>query len=285
MLQGSKCRTSFTAISNSRSILIEVRDMSRYETGLTLRVSFALSLCTVSVTANAWGSDGHKVVAQIAQSQLSPKAKLEVDRLLALEPGAMLETISTWADEHRNPTTAAWHYVNFPRDSCKYDALRDCSNGKCVVGAIEEQTAVLASNASDERRFIALKYLVHFVADVHQPLHAGYADDRGGNSYQLQAFMRGANLHSLWDSGLIKNLNLETNALTNKLLAMAAPAGGRDLNAVQAAEESCRIVGTEGFYPGRKVGVDYVEKFTPVVEQRLRLAGDRLAGLLNMVLK
>ena len=97
--------------------------------------------------------------------------------------------------------------------------------------------------------------------------------------------MRGANLHSLWDSGLIKNFSLESNALANKLLAMAAPAGGRDLNAVHAAEESCRIVGTEGFYLDRKVGVDYVEKFTPVVEQRLRLAGDRLAGLLNMALK
>lgn len=250
-----------------------------------MKLLIGLLLSVSSITALAWGSDGHKVVALIAQSQLSPKARLEIDRLLAVEPGETLETVSTWADEHRNPATAAWHYVNFPRDSCQFNAARDCPNGKCVVGAIEEQSAVLASKAPDEQRLVALKYLVHFVADVHQPLHAGYADDRGGNSYQLQAFMRGANLHALWDSGLIKNLNLESNALTAKLLAMGAPTGGRDLSAAHAAEESCRIVGTEGFYPDRKVGMDYIEKFTPVAEQRLRLAGDRLAGMLNSILK
>ena len=161
----------------------------------------------------AWGTNGHQVIALIAEGKLSPKAKAEVDRLLAQEPGQSLASVSTWADEHRNPATAAWHYVNFPRHTCQYLAERDCPDGKCVVAAIERQFEVLKSSESDVRRLLALKYIVHFVADVHQPLHAGYADDRGGNQYQLQAFMHGSNLHGLWDTGIIKSLNETPEAM------------------------------------------------------------------------
>ncbi len=174
---------------------------------LLLAGLFALLLAATPNTARGWGSQGHQVVANLAQAQLSAKAKREVDRLLALEPVDTLSSISTWADEHRSPATAAWHYVNFPKNSCSYFAERDCPDGKCVVAAIGRQRDTLASTATDEVRLRALKYLVHLVADVHQPLHAGYGEDRGGNSYQLQAFMRGTNLHAFWDSGLIRALD------------------------------------------------------------------------------
>ena len=83
----------------------------------------------------------------------------EVDPLLALEPGATLASISTWADDTRTPSTAAWHYVNLPRDSgCRYDAARDCPDGQCVVAAIERQHKVLMSTAPDVDRLKALKY-------------------------------------------------------------------------------------------------------------------------------
>jgi len=152
----------------------------------------------IPLNANAWGSEGHRLIAEVAESQLTATARAEVNRLLALEPGSTLGSISTWADEHRSPATAALHYVNFPRGGgCRYEPGQNCVNGACVVGAIERQTAVLASNAPDEARLKALKHVVHFVADVHQPLHAGFADDAGGNTYQLQAFRRGTNLHAL----------------------------------------------------------------------------------------
>jgi hypothetical protein len=245
-----------------------------------MRTLLSLLLALLTTTAHAWGTQGHHVVANLAAAQLSPKARAEVEHLLALESGATLASISTWADETRNRTTAPWHYVNFPRDSCTYDAQRDCPEGQCVVGAIDNQSAVLASNASDEKRLNALKYVVlHFLADVHQPLHARYADDRGGNKYQVQAFGRGTNLHALWDSGLIDSMGLDTAAMTNKL--MATPVSAGDLDAAHAAQESCRIVGTAGFYPERKVAADYVERFTPVMEKQLAAAGARLAGMLN----
>jgi hypothetical protein len=235
--------------------------------------------------AMAFGAEGHQVIANVAYAKLTLKARAEVDRLLSLEPGATLASISTWADEHRNPSTAKWHYVNFPRGNCTYDAERDCPDGKCVVGAIDKQSAVLASSTSDESRLIALKYLVHFVGDVHQPLHAGYLDDKGGNTYQLQAFMRGSNLHAVWDSGLIRNLNEDAVDFAKRLIAKEGGNWSPAWTAVRAAEESCRIVGIQGFYPDRLIGQDYIDRFTPTVVQRLSTAGYRLSALLNAVLK
>jgi hypothetical protein len=203
---------------------------------------------------------------------------------LALEQGETLASISTWADEHRNPTTAGWHYVNFPRDTCTFDKERDCPDGQCVVAAIEKQAAVLRSNAPDERRLAALKYLVHLVADVHQPLHAGYRDDKGGNTYQVQGLGRGSNLHALWDSGLIKSLDEDVDTLTARLQRAPGSKGASDLNPVHAAEESCRIVAEPGFYPEHRLPTAYAERNLPTLEQRLKMAGARLAGLLNQIL-
>lgn len=251
---------------------------------LFILFGLALGLGT-SISAHAWGAEGHQIVADLAYAQLTPSAKKQVDRLLALEPGATLASISTWADEHKNPASAAWHYVNFPRSSCTYVPERDCPNGRCVVAAVDRQAETLEYAVSDEASLQALKYLVHLVGDVHQPLHAGYRDDKGGNKYQLQAFMRGSNLHALWDSGLIRHLDENTGTTVKRLLAKSLPRKPLKAHmALTTAEESCRIVGMNGFYPQRKVGLDYVDRFTPLMEQRLALAGSRLAALLNTVL-
>jgi nuclease S1 len=230
--------------------------------------------------AQAWGAQGHQLVAEYAQDRLSSQARAEIDRLLALEPGASLVSVSTWADEKRSPATAAWHYLNFPRDAdCSYDAAISCIDGNCVVGSIERQAAILASNAPDAERLKAMKYLVHMVADVHQPLHAGFADDRGGNKFQIQAYGRGTNLHALWDSALIDNWPGGMPALR---MAMAAADAERDGDAVVAAQESCRIVSSVGFYPGgRKVGADYEQHWSATLVQRLSTAGARLAVVLE----
>ena len=230
--------------------------------------------------AHAWGVEGHQVIATLAEQQLTAAARQEVARLLALEPGETLASVSTWADEHRNPQTAAWHYVNFPRGDCHYVAARDCPDGSCVVEALNRQIEVLGSSASDEVRLKALKYVVHFVGDVHQPLHAGYKDDRGGNSYQLQAFMRGSNLHAVWDTGMIKYLGENTETLARRLATRPVKLSP-DWTAASVAQESCQIVAKPGFYPERLVTPDYIANYTPVMEGRLVEAGARLAQVLN----
>jgi hypothetical protein len=241
-----------------------------------------LLLCCMALARSfAWGVQGHEVIADLAWQGLQPMARQEVARLLALEPGQTLGSIASWADVTRSVSTSAWHYVNFPRGTCSYVPQRDCSDGNCVVAAIEQQRDIFASNASDADRLRALKYLVHFVGDVHQPLHAGYADDRGGNQFQLRILMRGSNLHALWVSGLLHQMDLDNATLESVLQSLVPTQDGLDLRAQQMAQESCRIVAMPDFYPVDGVNVAYVQRFTPVLQRRLALAGARLAGILN----
>lgn len=231
----------------------------------------------------AWGADGHRLIAEYAFARLSPAARAQVERLLALEPEATLATISTWADEVRSPTTAAWHYVNLPRDTgCRYDD-RLCVQGNCVVGAIERQLAVLASDVTDAKRLLALKYVVHFIGDVHQPLHAGFADDRGGNGFQLQAFGRGTNMHALWDSALLQNWPGGPAVLRESMEKVLPSANSSSPRAW--AEQSCRLVATEGFYPDRhRLDDAYVAQWGQLLLQQLAAAGHRLHEALDMAL-
>jgi hypothetical protein len=247
----------------------------------TLFIAGLLALVMQSSEALAWGSEGHKIVAMLAEAQLSSAARKEVDRLLAQETGATLASISTWADEHRNPATAAWHYVNFPRGDCNYQPERDCPDGKCVVAAIDRQLEVLRTSGDDEKRLNALKYVVHFIGDIHQPLHAGFGEDRGGNSYQLQAFMRGSNLHGVWDTGLIKSLQQENEQIVKSLLVRPLSLQKTSFNAAAIAMESCKIVSQSGFYPDRLVTPEYVDRYVPFMAHQLAAAGRRLAQVLN----
>lgn len=227
------------------------------------------------------------MIAELAERQLSPAARQQVLRLLALEPGATLVSISTWADETRTKETAAWHYINFPHGLCSYDKARDCPTGDCVVEAIDAQVAILKSAAPDADRLVALKWVVHLIGDVHQPLHAGFGDDRGGNTFQLQAFDQGSNLHALWDSGLIANwpggiavLKEEVAGDVSGTLSSTAPA------AASWAEESCRAVDTPGFYPdSRKVGLEYLQLQGSRLRTRLKAAALRLGAVLNDTLR
>lgn len=246
------------------------------------RLGAGAALLAAAGPALSWGADGHRLVADAAEVQLSPAARAEVHRLLALEPGATLASVANWADETRTLGTANWHYLNFARDGdCRYEASRQCLEGRCVVGAIDKQLDVLASAAPDDERLVALKYVVHLVADVHQPLHGGFADDRGGNDWQLQAFGRGSNLHQLWDSGLIRNWPGGLADLKRRVLAEPAPAP-EPLLASTWAEQSCRIVASEGFQPPTHVLAEgYDERWNPVLVQRLREAAQRLAAVLN----
>ncbi len=241
-----------------------------------------LAAFLVSTQAAAWGTQGHQVVAAMAWELLQPATRAEVNRLLTLEPGETLESLSTWADEHRNPATGPWHYVNFPRGNCHYDPERDCPDGNCVVAAIERERAIWASTANDKARLKALKYLIHLVADIHQPLHAGYRDDRGGNQFQLRAFMRGSNLHAVWDSGLLRQLDLDNAALVALLHKVAVPHAKLHASMAEVAEESCRLVAMPGFYPAARVDMAYFHDFSPVMRDRLAFGARRLAWVIQL---
>ena len=256
-----------------------------------------LWLALAAAPAFGWSEPGHRVVGELAAGALTPAARAEVDALLAGEPEPTLAGVSAWPDRIRDQPewehTGPWHYLNFPRGvGCEFDAGRDCRNGSCVVGAIEQQLAVLADRGQPrERRRDALKFVVHFVGDVHQPLHAGFADDKGGNDFQVNLRLpgrepEGTNLHAVWDRHLLFADSQDWRAHARRLARDGLVSSERDAvhprPAAGWAEESCRILREPGAYPEKHVvGADYFDTWRPTAEKRLREAGARLAALLN----
>ena len=262
----------------------------------TLALAAAVTAASLApAPAHAWGAQGHRLVAFLAWGDMSAPARAEAERLLALEPGATLPGISTWADELRGTDpdlgrrSAPWHYVNIGEDGCHYHAADACPDGDCVVGAIQEQSRILADHSRPgPERLQALKFVVHFVGDVHQPLHAGYGHDKGGNTFQVNMDGKGSNLHRLWDSGLLNTRGLVDDEYQARLGLLPLVVHDRPAlppAAPQWAEQSCSVAVSEGFYPdGPQVGAQYVERWRPVAEEQLRRAGIELARLLDATL-
>ncbi len=259
-----------------------------------LAALLALTLTGAPSLALAWGRVGHTLVAELAENDLTPQTRRQIDALLATEPGATLASIASWADELRKEDadlgkrTAKWHYVNLGESDCHYDPPRDCRNGDCEVEALKTQTAILADRSLPAtQRLQALKFVVHLVGDSHQPLHSGYAKDKGGNDVQINVDGTGSNLHALWDSGLLRHTGLDNDALLAQIRALPVPVGAEQPMpmpppAAAWAEASCRIALSPGLYPASaKIDQAYFDTWTPVAEQQLRLAGVRLAAVLN----
>lgn len=234
-------------------------------------------------SAQAWGADGHRLIAELAEARLSRDARAEIERLLAAEQGASLISISTWADEIRVPASARLHYLNTPPGPCSYERQRDCADGRCVVEAIERNVAVLRTKASDAERLVALKYVVHLIGDVHQPLHLGMREDKGGNLAQVQAFGRGSNLHKVWDSELIRHRAGGLSKLRSD--AGQATLARDDGTSTNWAMESCQVAREADFYPAiRVVDGDYAARWDAVLVRAISRAGSRLARVLNEAL-
>lgn len=260
-----------------------------------LVLALALFATMGSREAHAWGKSGHRIVGELAEARLDPKAKAAVAELLAGESEPTLAGVSVWADHVReNAPEYLWtvplHWVNFEAGACSYQAPVNCRDDLCVVAAIERYSAQLGDAWLPlAARRDALKFVVHFVGDVHQPLHAGFAVDRGGNDFQISVMREGWNLHSVWDSLIIDSKKLEWPAYAARVDQIAlAPESGAQVSNLRPpawAEESCRIVQNGDFYPPRhKITGKYLESKRTQVDQRLKMAGERLAALLNKVL-
>jgi hypothetical protein len=153
-----------------------------------------------------------------------------------------------------------------------------------VIGGIDVALATLADAHADvTARREALKFLVHYVGDLHQPLHAGPGDDRGGNLIQLRWQGQGSNLHRLWDTQLLRAIDRDWTAHVERLRALAGRVDSGSLQPADWARESCRIVASPGFVPAstRPDEAAYLARWQGTVEVRLVQAGQRLAALLN----
>ncbi len=261
-----------------------------------IRALYALPWLTFVVvlpsTAQAWGPSGHRMVAELAEHQVDPAAGREIRRLLGIARAGALADIANWADDVRSDpaqrelsrATARLHFVNFADARCHYDPAGICANGQCVVAAINRYAALLGDRTKpDAERVDALRFLVHFVADAHQPLHAGYRSDRGGNNFQVRFNGDGSNLHAIWDSKILGSRRLGWKDYAHRLGRQVI--GDSDRDPVDWAEQSCRITRDDGVYPQRRV-IDqaYLERMRPIVERQIRRAASRLADLLDRTL-
>lgn len=239
----------------------------------------------------AWGPHGHEIVAEIAARQLDPKARFEVERLLHDRASNSMREVSGWAD-----TLQQWpgygsakplHYVNFPRGASNYDRRRDCRNDACVVEALPRFVEQMRHGKNDRERADALRWVIHLVADIHQPMHASYASDHGGNDVQLNFQRRNTNLHQLWDSRLLDARNARPVPYAEQLLALPRPSGDLSWNdraAERWALESNALMKSDAYPSGNRIDGDYVRRSQEIIDQRLLLAGLRLGALLNTAL-
>ena len=254
-----------------------------------MRSMIAVLIFLLPAIGLAWGPSGHRIVAQLAEDQLDSTSHAEVRRLLGVLGASSLSEIANWADEMRSDpaqrqlsrATSRLHFVNFSDSRCIYDQPEICANGQCVVAAIDRFAAVLGDrSATDRSRAEALRYLVHLVGDVHQPLHAGYRNDRGGNNHQVRFNGKGSNLHAIWDSSVLASRRLRWNDYARRL--ERTPISDNDADPRDWAEQSCRISRDKGVYPpGRTIDKAYLDRMRPLAERQIRLAGKRLGHLLD----
>lgn len=234
----------------------------------------------------AWGKAGHRIVAEIATKNLNEKALKEVKLLLGDED---LSRASTWPDEIRsNPIynySWPWHYVSIPNGKGYFDQKRN-KEGDVIESLFRYEDVLRDTKSTKEQKVEALRFLVHFLADLHQPLHVGLAEDRGGNMIKVKWFKTETNLHSVWDEEIIDFEKLSFTEYT-KYLNHFSPAEIKDWQKGQyvnwAAESQELRPQVYDMPESKNLSYEYGYKAKPIVEQRLRQAGIRLAHVLNVI--
>ncbi|WP_297732776.1 S1/P1 nuclease [uncultured Maricaulis sp.] len=276
----------------------------------TLAVTGLLSLIVMPAPAEAYGRDGHRIVCDLAYRYLSDETRTEIDRLVALDQQfENFRDVCSWADEVRRTShrhTAPWHYINQDREDPQVDA-EDCAEDGCITSAIDLHAGIFADRSrSDADRLEALKFLAHWMGDIHQPLHVSIEGDLGGNTIDvLWRGERHTNLHRVWDSEILLDYMAETWPYLDEAdrwaqlveaLAADIPLNGVDvytpLAPIEWAQESHDIVRSRGFayyWANAEAPIEpgdaYYERNLPVSLQRLKQGGVRLAGLLNQLVE
>ncbi|MES2868163.1 MAG: S1/P1 nuclease [Pseudomonadota bacterium] len=247
---------------------------------------------TFSAVTFAWGNEGHRTVAIIAEAELTSTTKAQVQQLLALEGHKHLADIASWADNIRGSEPGLLsHAVRIPFKAKYYKPVRDCNRKtRCVIYGIDRSSELLANpNAAPLERLRALKFLVHFVGDIHQPLHA--IEQTG----QMHAHWgkRTWTLHKIWDTILVRSLKQNPETLAHSLMNDPTLTNIQQGSPEQWAMESHDIARNFIYHDNKKIAQskesitltnDYRQNSIPVVKARLTAAGIRLGRLLNQLL-
>ncbi|WP_462159849.1 S1/P1 nuclease [Pseudoalteromonas sp. GB56] len=253
-----------------------------------------LMIMTFTNHAFAWGANGHRIIGEIAQQNLSAEAKA---RVLAILGNHSLAQVSTWADEMRSAPdefwqrqSSRWHYINI--DSKKdfltatYSAQQHRHDIQDAYTAILSAIEALSSkNTSIEEQAFYLKFLIHLVGDIHQPLHVGRSADRGGNKINVDFFGKVTNLHRLWDSQLVDNQQLSYSEYVSFLCCEREQTSvyKDDINVKGWLLESHELASAIYTDTSERISYAYVYENKTILEQQLLRGGLRLSALLNHI--
>lgn len=245
-----------------------------------------LCLC-ISVKAHDWGQTGHRSTGDIAEQYLTKKAKRQIEKLLDRES---LAVVSTYGDEIKSIPEMrkyyTWHYVNIvPGKS--YEEAEKNPDGDLIQAIRTCKEKLSAETSSREDKIFYLKMLVHFVGDLHQPLHTGRAEDKGGNDIKVKWFGQDTNLHSVWDTRIIESYGMSYTELTEnfgfKTKERYEQYASGDL--LDWFGESQQLVETvyASAEDGDSLGYAYMQEHKDTVFLQLEKGGIRLAAMLNEI--
>ena len=256
----------------------------------------ALTIVCAASQAGAWGDEGHQIVALIAQPFLTPAAAHQVSALLANDPDVTMPEASTWADRIKlqRPETRPWHFIDIPLQVQRLDMTRDCAGNTCVIAQLQRLLLDLTNSqtaAVDQTE--ALKFVVHFIGDLHQPLHCEDNHDHGGNDVKVRYFSQPDNLHHVWDTVIIAHIDSDVTLHADRLLRSIRPADkerwsqGSIVDWTNEAHALARSVAYARLPPGmvKVLGDAYEQASESTIELQLKRAGVRLAKVLNDALQ
>lgn len=242
-----------------------------------------------NIAANSpeWGVTGHRTIGEIAEKHLSKKAKKQIDNLLQ---GQGLAIVSTFGDEIKSDDKYdkyyTWHFVNFPFDT-KYENSKKDKNGDIVMGIDYCINILKDPNASQEDKVFYLKFLVHLIGDLHQPLHVGRSEDKGGNDIKVLWHYKKSNLHRVWDSDMIEFYNMSYSELSSNAKSLSNAqiqniASGTVLDWTYESQALAKKIYASAKQDD-KLSYRYSYKHFDLVRSQLQKSGIRLAKILNEV--
>lgn len=246
------------------------------------------TLILISPKAFSWGKTGHRIVGEIAQRNLSQEASKGVKELLGNDD---LSRVATWPDEIRSDKkfdyTSPWHYVSIPNAKTYFDQKRN-KDGDVIEALFRFEEILRDPKAAKDDKVMALKFIVHTMGDLHQPLHVGIAEDRGGNTVRLKWFKTEMNLHAIWDEAIVDFEQLSYSEYANYLnhftkIEMTDFSKGTILDWAKESQDLRSLVYDTG--GSENAGYEYHFKVKPTMELRLRQAGLRLSKMLNSIFK
>lgn len=248
----------------------------------TVFITFAFVF--VFCNAFGWGQTGHRVVGKIAENHLSKKARKNIEEVL---DGQSIAMVSNFMDEIKSDPTydslGPWHYCTIPEGTNYAGPPKEGD----VIQAIRRYTELLKSGQlNKEEEAFALKNLIHLIGDIHQPLHVGNGEDRGGNDVRVTYFWESSNLHRVWDSGIIDQQNLSYTEYTEWIdkASEEKVSSWQNTDVLDWAKESMSY--REGIYDlpeDKKINYRYNYVNLDTVNLRLLQAGIRLAGVLEEI--